>query len=93
MPAILLFVSAHTCCPDAHEYAPFLQTLAGAQAVPMVSIQAPLHKVKPVLHLDPHVLFTHATSAFGSDGAGQAVHDVPQVAGELSSAQVVWLQR
>jgi hypothetical protein len=58
-----------------------------------VSEQTPLHRLKPALHLNPHILLTHVGegSALGSVGAGQALHDVPHVAGELSSAHVVTL--
>jgi hypothetical protein len=54
------------------------------------SEQTPLQRLKPVLHLKPHCLFTQvaAGSALGSVGAGHGLHDEPHVAGELSSAQV-----
>jgi len=59
--------------------------------IELVSEQTPLQRLNPALHLNPHCLFTHvgAGSALGSEGAGQALHEVvPQVAGELSSAHV-----
>jgi hypothetical protein len=54
------------------------------------SEQTPLQRLYPVLHLNPHCLFTQVAmgSALGSVGAGHGEHDVPQVAGELSSAHV-----